>query len=214
MATQDFETLRGRVQALGFELFRNVDTDDDDRVIAYYVNDPETHRLVFTGDEKPAKELADFIEQVEKSGPWWKQKPAGIAELRARVEALGYRLVTNSAEVESDGETNYVGLYILDPRTNELDIVTAGSAEDDVSEIESWCKSRESERIIAGETVRISPEDAIGLIKAAHALCKQFEEDDGLKEVLEAALSKNRELCNALDSVNFGQVPAAQGGAQ
>ena len=66
-----------------------------------------------------------------------------FTELKARVAALGHRLVTNDGQLEGDGVTPYTALYILDPTTNKLVIVTAGDQESDEFEVEGWCAQRE-----------------------------------------------------------------------
>jgi hypothetical protein len=62
--------------------------------------------------------------------------------LRARVEALGHRLVICKGLIDQNGR-EYAGLHILNPQADELVIISAGSAEDDAHEVNGWCEKRE-----------------------------------------------------------------------
>jgi hypothetical protein len=59
------------------------------------------------------------------------------SQLRARVEALGHKLVT------ADLEEGRTGLYILNPQTDELVIVDTGNQETAEREVETWCADSE-----------------------------------------------------------------------
>src|SRR5688572_10042890 len=74
-----FAELKARTTALGFQLIRNTNEDGGD-VYDYYVNDPESDRLCFTGSKEPERELVQFLESIEKHGVWWR-KPAATADV-------------------------------------------------------------------------------------------------------------------------------------
>lgn len=66
-----------------------------------------------------------------------------IEELKARVEKLGHKLVTYPG-LRDHREAEYTGLYILNPKTDELVIVSAGGESDDAHEVAGWCDEREA----------------------------------------------------------------------
>jgi hypothetical protein len=63
-----------------------------------------------------------------------------IETLRARVQALGHKLLTGTFQI--DGEERQ-GLYILNPKTDELALVV-GNRSGDLIDIEDWCAVRET----------------------------------------------------------------------
>lgn len=79
MATQDFEKLRERVQALGHQLFIDNADDGDPRL---YVHDPKIDRHVLVG--VPADELESWLEHEESDD-------SGAEAVRAAIAALPER---------------------------------------------------------------------------------------------------------------------------
>jgi hypothetical protein len=78
-----------------------------------------------------------------------------LTALKARVAALGFKLVTCDGlrEHGRDDNPEYAGLYILDPETDVLEIVSAGSAKDDLDEIVGWCEEEEKKQGLARKLV-------------------------------------------------------------
>ena len=60
MATQDFETLRTRVQPLGWQLFVDNSVDGDPRM---HIHDPKTEKHVMAGVQ--ANEIEDWCVDLE-----------------------------------------------------------------------------------------------------------------------------------------------------
>ncbi len=75
-----------------------------------------------------------------------------IENLKQRVAALGHRLVTYPG-LRDHQEAEYTGLYILDPKTEELVIVSAGGESDDAHEVAGWCIEREARSATSEATV-------------------------------------------------------------
>lgn len=78
-----YPDLRARVEALGLQIFFNV--DDDHGVTDYFVNDPETDCVVCTSTDGD-KDLLDFLDAAEKNGLWWKRAADTSSDKSAPLE--------------------------------------------------------------------------------------------------------------------------------
>lgn len=208
-----FPDLKTRLAALDCELLE----DDSEIAERYYILDRRVGKLVSVGQS--IEDTYDWCDdQAAEEADAVRAAIAGDAEADTPSEAL--RRAAAQAVSSYRCEALNLPDKPLREAIDELEAVLDGAT--DTAETNDAEASRGVERladrIIAGETVHLSADDVIdnarinaqqrayevgGLVKAAHALCKQFDEDDGLEEVLEAARSKIRELCDSLDSVNF-----------
>ncbi len=199
-AAPRLKDLKDRLQRLRCELLED-ETEGDDR---YYVLDKNVGKLVSGG--QTLNDTYDWLEEKERErdaparGSTEASMPADavlgeigaegeidkLKALKTRVAALRHKLVTNDGQRESDGVTPYTALYILDPATDKLVIVTAGDRESDEFEVEGWCKQREDRAVGPAKRRNVANEAAAGQLSKATAELLELMVCIGLNDRLEA----------------------------
>jgi hypothetical protein len=123
------------------------------------------------------------------------QSATRFVELKARVEPLGHKLVRSEGLHDPRGNV-YTGFSILNPETDELVIVTAGSAKDDEVEVETWVVDCEEDAARVAEVPReIQALDAkVARLRERQRPGDADQTSEEMQTVIERVLEERRKL--------------------